>query len=104
MYDSKWEWVDTVFGVIAGVMASVISMLGWLAPKFAKIEAEADALRNDMNVKVEAVHIRITGNAQEITGLRAHREDDQRRLESIDKKLDKILDRIPRDPWNEKER
>lgn len=101
MYDQKWDIVDTVVGVIAGVIASVLSMLGWLSPRFAKIEADIDAVHDEINVKAEAVHTRVTANAQEIARLRAHREDDQRRLEKIDEKLDKILDRIPNHTWRE---
>lgn len=92
--EPKWEWVDTIFGGVAGIIASILSILGWLAPKFAKLESETVLLRNDMNMKVENAHIRITDNLREITKLKAHREDDLRRLEGMDEKLDKILDRL----------
>lgn len=97
--EPKWEWVDTVFGVIVGVITAVLSMLGWISPKLAKIEERHQELRDDMDEKIEMAHARVTENAQEIARLRAHREDDQRRLKGIDEKLDRILDRIPRTPW-----
>lgn len=99
MYDPKWDWIDTVFGIIAGAITAIISLLGWINPKLDKLEKKAHDLKDEMDAKVEAVHERVTENAQEIARLRAHREDDQRRLEGIDKKLDRILDRIPRTPW-----
>lgn len=100
MYE-KWDTVDTVVGVIAGVIASVLSLLGWLSPKFAKLEAELDEVRDAMNTKVEGVHSRVTANAKDIAELRAHHEDDRRRLERIDGKLDNILDRLPYRNWRD---
>ena len=97
--DPKWEWIDTTFGIIVGAITAVLSLLGWINPKLAKIEEKQMAFRDDMDTRLEAVHERITENVQETTKLRAHREDDQRRLQATDDKLHKILARIPRTPW-----
>lgn len=99
MLDPKWEWVDTVFGIIVGAISTVIGLVGWISPKLKELKGMTHDLRSDTDVKIEAVHERVTENAQEITRLSAHREDDQRRLKTIDEKLDRILDRIPRTPW-----
>lgn len=95
MQDHEWKIVDTIVGVIAGVVGSVLAMLGWLQPKFAKVERETDQLRESVDDRMNSLHERVTKNLGEITRLAAHREDDLRRLEGIDKKLDRILDRIP---------
>ena len=97
--EPKWDVVDTVVGVIAGAISTIVAMVSWIGPKLVKLEEKHQELRSDMDTKVEAVHERVTENVQEITRLRAHREDDQRRLKTIDEKLDRILDRIPRTPW-----
>lgn len=99
MYSPLWEWVDTVLGVIAGAISTIIAMVKWIAPKFVKVDEQIRKIRTDTDMKVEAVHVRITEHVEEIARLRAHREDDQRRLENIDKKLDRILERIPMSAW-----
>lgn len=94
--EPRWEWIDTILGIIGGAVSTILGMVRWLGPKFTKMEQTTQALRNDTDKKINLVHDRITEHVEEIARLRAHREDDQRRLESIDKKLDRILDRIPR--------
>lgn len=79
----KWEWMDSIFGMIVGTIATILGMLGWINPKFAQVN-------RDLDEKISDVHARITINDQHIATLKAHHERDRDQLQSIDEKLDRI--------------
>lgn len=92
-----WEWVDTILGLIAGILSAIVGLTKWLNPKFARLETMTQELRNDTDERIHTVHERITVHIEEISRLRAHREDDRKQLERIDTKLDRILERMAHD-------
>lgn len=83
MDNPKWEWMDSIFGMIVGGITTIFGMLGWINPRFSNLQKELDE-------KIGGVHARITDNDKAIAELEAHHSDKMRRLESIERKIDGI--------------
>lgn len=83
MENPKWEWMDSIFGMILGVISTVFGMLGWINPKF-------EGIKKEFHEQINDVHARITDNDKAIAELEAHHSDKMRRLESIERKIDAI--------------
>lgn len=86
----KWEWVDTIFGMMTGVFSAIGIMTGWTSRKFTVLHERHDKLRNDMDGKVDELHARVTPLAESVAGLEAHHEGFRDRLKAIDEKLGRI--------------
>lgn len=95
----KWEWVDTVFGLIVGMITTVMGMLGWISPKLQKIDEQAQALRDRMAELEQSCQTRNQLSATSIVRLEAYHEANIQRLaaiegttQQIDEKLDRLLE------------
>lgn len=83
MEQPKWEWMDSVFGMLIGAISTIVGLTGWISRKF-------EVMRTDFDQEVVALHERVTPLAEDVAALMAHHESDRERLQSIDKKLDRI--------------
>lgn len=90
MEQPKWEWVDTIFGTILGVLGAVATMTGWTGSKFTKEEEAREKLRKDMDEKIASLHERVTPLASEVAELRAHHEAKMQRLVTIEASIREI--------------
>lgn len=94
MADPKWEWVDTIFGIIVGTFTTIVSMVGWINPRFTKMDEKHQALRVEIDRKVDEVHSRVSPLAENVAALMAHQEGDRDRLAAIDLKLGRIEEHL----------
>lgn len=79
----KWEWMDSLFGMILGAISAIVGLTGWINRKFEQMRTKHDA-------DIVALYERVTPLAEDVSALMAHHESDRERLQSIDKKLDRI--------------
>lgn len=86
----KWEWLDALFGMILGVFTTIATMTGWTSRRFNKVEERHHRLRETMDAQVDDVRARMNLLNEDVAALMAHHESDRERLQSIDKKLDRI--------------
>ena len=90
MEQPKWEWVDTIFGTILGVLGAVATMTGWTGRKFTDVHAAHEQLRKDMDGKIAVLHERVTPLASDVAELRAHHEAKMQRLTTIEGSIQAI--------------
>ena len=94
----KWEWMDTIFGGVLGVISAVVTMTGWTGRKFKSVEESQASLRKEFDDKINSVHARVTPLMADVAELRAHHEAKMQRLttmesgmRAIDKKQDEQM-------------
>lgn len=80
-----WNILDTVTGLAVGIVSLLGVVFGWLGNKFTKVDNRMDALEKDFNRRNQIA-------ATSITRLEAYHESNIQRLDSIDQKLDRLLD------------
>lgn len=86
----KWEWFDAIFGMVTGALSSMAIMMGWISRQFGRVHERHHQLRADLDAQIDDVHGRATALGEDVAALMAHHESDRERLQSIDKKLDRI--------------
>lgn len=98
MTEPRWEWVDTIFGLVIGVLTTVMGMIGWITPRLTRLDEKLDkkyqALHMEMDRKVDEVHSRVSPLAEDVAALMAHQEGDRERLAAIDAKLGRIEEHL----------
>lgn len=92
MEQPKWEWVDSVFGMIIGVMTAIVGMTGWTSRRFKDAEAREGKLRESIDVQLNAIHGRVTPLMEDVAELRAHHESKMQRLAHIESSI-QVIDR-----------
>jgi hypothetical protein len=88
----KWEWMDSVFGMILGVLSAIIGMTGWTSRKFKDVEARDGKLRETIDQRLGDLHGRVTPLMEDVAELRAHHESKMQRLAHIESSI-QVIDR-----------
>jgi len=89
-----WNALDTLTGVVIGIVGIVGAVLGWLNNRFSKMEERMSAAEQECN---ERDHVAETAIAK----LQAYHESNIKRLDNIedttqriDSKLDRLIDSL----------
>jgi hypothetical protein len=88
----KWEWIDSVFGMVIGVMTAIVGMTGWTSRRFKDAEVREVKLRESIDVQLNAIHGRVTPLMEDVAELRAHHESKMQRLAHIESSI-QVIDR-----------
>ena len=88
----KWEWIDSVFGMVVGVMTAIVGMTGWTSRRFKDAEVREGQLRESIDLRMNAIHGRVTPLMEDVAELRAHHESKMQRLAHIESSI-QVIDR-----------
>lgn len=80
----RWEWMDTIFGAVLGVISAVATMTGWTGRKFKEVEEAQDKMEQAFDHKISSLHARVTPLLADVAELRAHHEAKMQRLATIE--------------------
>lgn len=82
---SWWNILDTVIGFAVGAVSLLGAYFGWMSNKFKDVDTRMDAIEKDFNARNLIA-------ATSIATLEAYHEANTQRLDSIDKKLDQLIE------------
>ena len=85
-----WSVLDTVFGVVIGMVSVIGAVFSWLSAKFADMDERMDNMEKDFIARNQLA-------ATSITRLEAYHEANVQRLAAIEngtREINKKLDRI----------
>lgn len=84
---SKWDWADTVSGVLLGIFGGVVTMYGWFSHKIDAMHGRISSVKqtvNDHNASIKVLEANYTATLQRLDSI----EDNSK---AINKKQDQQM-------------
>jgi hypothetical protein len=89
---SKWDWADTLSGMLLGVVSGILSLFGWFSTKVGTVHDRIDAVHDRINIVTQAA----SDQAASIKVLEAHHGAKLQRLDRIEGNLTAINEKQDR--------